>query len=72
MHAQLGWTTLDLFGGNVSAARVRLDRAGVVLLLASSEIICASADMLRLRTATGAVQGFYRAAVSIDPRRVPL
>ncbi|WP_162913406.1 hypothetical protein [Rhodospirillaceae bacterium SYSU D60014] len=69
--AALGWQTGDLFGASHEAPLVRLDRAGLVLLLVRRRVIDATPNVVILQTKTGARQSFTRRRPA-DPDRVPI
>jgi hypothetical protein len=66
--AGMGWTTADLFGAHPKAPLARYDCAGLVLLLPGCQIIAVTADQVKLRTRTGAIQTFYRSTSNASCR----
>jgi len=64
----MGWTTADLFGAHPEAPLARYDCAGLVLLLAGSDIIAVTADQVKMRTRAGAIQTFYRSTSNASCR----
>jgi hypothetical protein len=68
----MGWTAPDLFGAHPEAPLARYDYAGLLLLLPGSEVTAVTTDQVKLRTRTGAVQTYYRPAISSGSCRVLL
>jgi hypothetical protein len=57
---RLGWTTADLFGCDQRAPWYRLDRSGLVLLLAGAEIVDLDPRTAVMRTPTGSAMRYRR------------
>jgi hypothetical protein len=58
--AALGWTELDLFGVHATRPNVRVDQAGLVVLLDGCKIVELSANGAILETPGGTRQSFHR------------
>ena len=56
----LGWTELDLFGVHATRPSVRVDQAGLVVLLDGCKIVELSANGAILETPAGARQSYRR------------
>jgi hypothetical protein len=56
----LGWGPLDLFGCDGTRPFARIDRAGLVWLLAGDKLIALTADTATVETRTGARQTYRR------------
>jgi hypothetical protein len=58
--AALGWSELDLFGVHATRPAIRVDQAGLVVLLDGCKIVELSANGAILETPAGARQSYRR------------